>query len=81
MKLDTKAFALAGGVIWGLAMAICTIISLANGYASQFMGLMADIYPGYTVTVAGIFVGAIYGFLDAFIGGWIFAALYNKFLK
>jgi len=77
MTLNTKAFALAGGIMWGLIMAVLTIITLMSGYAVQFVNLMADIYPGYTATSTGIIIGAFYGFLDGFIGCYIFAWLYG----
>lgn len=81
MKLNAKALALASGILWGLGMALLTALSMMNGYAGQFLNLMAGVYPGYTISGIGIVVGAIYGFLDGFIGCYIFAWLYNKLAK
>ena len=69
---------LAGGILWGLGMVLCTCLSLWTGYATQFLMLMADIYPGYTISFEGIAIGLVYGFLDAFIGLVLFGWLYNK---
>jgi len=81
MKLNAKAFAMASGVIWGLLMFVTTLFAAMNGYATDFLLVMASVYPGFSLTYMGAFIGAIYGFIDGFIGGWVFAWLYNRFLK
>ena len=78
MKLNPKTFGLAGGIMWGVAMLIMTLVSMSSGYAGEMMDAMTKLYPGYTVTGGGAIVGLIWGFLDAFIGLYIFAWLYNK---
>jgi hypothetical protein len=77
MTLNAKNFGLAGGILWGLGMFILTLISLGTGYASEFLNLMGTVYIGYSITAVGSIVGLIYGFLDAFVGLWLFALLYN----
>lgn len=77
MQINSKCLGLAGGILWGLCMFGTTLISSATGYASGFMEMMAGIYPGYWVGVGGAFVGLVYGFLDGFIGLFVFAVLYN----
>ena len=79
--MNPKAFGMAIGVLWGLAMFLMTIINTMNGYASDFLIVMAGIYPGFSLTYFGAVIGAIYGFVDGFVGGWFFAWLYNKFVK
>ena len=79
--LNAKAFGLAGGIIWGAAMAFVTVLSLLFGYDGLMLNVFASIYPGFTVSWSGVFVGAIYGFVDAGIGCWLFAWLYNKLAK
>ena len=81
MKLNAKAFALAAGVLWGAGIALLTILSLMSGYAQDFLGAVAKLYPWYHVSVVGIVVGFIDGFLDGFIGCYIFAWLYNRWAK
>lgn len=71
----------AGGIIWGLCMFFTTIISMYTGYASQFLAILSDIYPGYTVSGWGCLIGLIYGFLDAFVGLFVLAWLYNKMTR
>jgi hypothetical protein len=76
--LNPKAFALAAGILWGVA---CLIMGLAAsyGYGTGFEKLFSTIYIGYSTTLGGSIIGGIWGFVDAFIGGYIFAWLYNKF--
>lgn len=68
---------LAGGILWGLSMFVCTILAIYTGYAVQFLDLMSSIYPGYTISWWGSLAGLIYGFLDVFIGLFLLGWLYN----
>jgi len=77
MRLNIKAFALTCGLIWGFGVFFLTwwlIILEGNAVEPYFL---CRIYRGYTVTPVGSLIGAIWGFLDAGIGGVIFAWLYN----
>jgi len=76
--LNCKKLGLAGGILWALAMFICTILALYIGYSAEFLALMATIYPGFTISWTGAFIGLIYGFIDAFVGFYLLAWLYNK---
>jgi len=79
MGLNPKSLGLAGGVLWGVSMFIMTLVSCYTGYGSMFLSLMADVYPGYEVSLFGSLIGLVYGFIDGFIGLFIFGWLYNKF--
>ena len=76
--LNARRLGLAGGILWGLSMFVCTLISLYTGYGTAWLNLMADIYPGYTISLIGSVIGLAYGFADAFIGFFLLAWLYNK---
>jgi len=80
-KLNVKAFALAGGILWGASMFILTWLEIA-GYGSVVASIMVkSYYIGYSVTPIGSVIGAVYGFVDAGIGCGIFALIYNKLCK
>tara|TARA_Y100000310_G_C20648970_1_gene798281 strand:- start:696 stop:953 length:258 start_codon:yes stop_codon:yes gene_type:complete len=81
MKLDAKNFGLAGGILWGAVFFITTLISTGTGYASAFLGVFVNLYPGYTITLLGSVIGLIYGFIDGFVGLFVLAWLYNKLSK
>lgn len=76
--LHPKKLGLAGGILWGFCMFICTVLALFTGYATQFLHIMASIYPGYTISWIGSFIGLLYGFADGFTGLYVLAWLYNK---
>jgi len=76
MKLSVKGFALAAGILWGLAVFVMTWISYLQGGGNTLIAL-ARMYIGYSVTPIGSFIGLIYGFFDGLIAGALFAWLYN----
>lgn len=81
MKLDAISFGVASGIIWGALIFISTFIALYTGYTKDFLVVMTNVYPGYTITPLGSLVGLIYGFIDLFIGGFLLAWIYNKIAK
>ena len=80
-RLDPKAFALASGILWAACLFTMTVISYSTGYAADFLNVVASIYPGYKITPTGSIIGAIYGFVDAFIGMYVLIWLYTYLRK
>lgn len=76
--VNAKNLGLAAGILWGISMFILTIAAVLTGYGTEWLELMGSIYMGYTISWMGSIVGLIYGFLDGFIGLYIFGWLYNK---
>ncbi len=85
MKLDVKALALTGGLIWGiLAMFLSGVANLIwSGYAQGFLDVMASVYPGYNATdgFGQVIIGTLYGLVDGAIAGALFAWVYNCFAQ
>ena len=84
MKLSVKGLAMASGILWGFAMLGTGLSNLVwGGYGQQFLQTMSSVYPGYHATrsIAEVIVGALYGAVDGFIAGAVFAWLYNQFAK
>ena len=84
MKFNTKGLALTSGILWGLAMLATGFANLIWGsYGQQFLQTMSSVYPGYHATrsIAEVIVGTLYGAVDGFIGGAVFAWLYNQFAR
>lgn len=79
--LNPKAFGLAGGILWGLAALIMGLWAAQGGPISDLVTWMGQFYKGFDATTQGAIIGGIWGFLDAGIGCWIFAWLYNRFNK
>ena len=78
MKLNIKAFGLTCGILWGLAVLLSTYWIIIIGSPGSTLALIQKFYFGYSVSWLGGIVGLIWGFVDGFICGAIFAWLYNK---
>jgi hypothetical protein len=78
MKWDTKRFAITGGIVWAVALFLTTLVSIWTGLFTNFLNVIASLYPGYNISYGGSVIGLLYGFLDVFIGVYIFAWVYKK---
>jgi hypothetical protein len=77
MKFNVKAFALTTGIFWGIGLLLITWwIILFEGTSCE-VTLIGYVYRGYSISIAGSFIGFAWGFVDGIIGGAIFAWLYN----
>ncbi len=84
MRLDPKALAMACGVLWGGALLLISLVNLAGpGYGGALLEFAASIYPGYhgPAGFGSVIVVTLYGLVDAAIGGFILAWLYNLFAR
>ena len=77
MKLDVKAFAITCGVLWGIGLFALTWWMIAFDGSTGEPTLIGKIYRGYNVSSAGSLIGLIWAVPDGFIGGAIFAWVYN----
>lgn len=81
-RMDKLAFAVATGTAAGLALFLATAWLVVKGgtVVGPHLRLLAQYFPGYTVTFHGSFVAFSYSFFWGFLGGWLFAYLRNFFL-
>jgi len=80
-KFNVWALAFTSGLWMGFGLFFITWwIILFDGAASGPIWI-SRIYRGYSVTPAGSFIGLIWAFCDWFVGGAIFAWIYNKLAK
>ena len=81
-KLDTKAVALALGIMWSLGILFISLLVLfTTSYLHNMVDFLSTVYLGYSLSFSGIITGMVWGFFDAAIGGFVFAWLYNKLTK
>ena len=45
------------------------------------LSLLGQFLPGYSVTVAGAFLGSFYAFVFGYCGGFLVARIYNKLAR
>jgi len=82
MRLSVKALAITMGILWGGCMLLVGIINLAApAYGLDFLRGMGSVYPGFFAsrTFGDALLGAVYGFVDGAIAGWLLGLLYNWF--
>ena len=80
MKLNKVAFAFATGIMWGAIVFLATWWIVIRGGTGEIISRLGRFYIGYTPSPSGSILGLIYAFVNAFVGGDIFAALYNAFV-
>lgn len=78
--LHKRALGMAVGTVVGLAIAVGTIGALVRPEASEFMSLLGNFFPAYTVSVPGAVVGLLWGMFCGFVLGWFTAFVRNLVL-
>jgi hypothetical protein len=77
MRLQTRAFAVASGFLAAGAIFLLTLLLLAAGGGSAPRPVLQAVLFGYSVSVQGAFIGAMWSFAYGFLSGAIFAFVYN----
>ena len=79
--LNLKAFGFAGGILWAIVGAWATLLAILGGGAAPF-DILDRIYLGWMIpSYPGMAFNAALCFVDAFVGGVVFAWLYNRLAK
>ncbi|HTN71592.1 MAG TPA: NAD(P)/FAD-dependent oxidoreductase [Methylomirabilota bacterium] len=78
-KLDRVALGLSLGTVSSILLFVVTLFLVLKGgdIVGPNLVLLANYFPGYTVTASGSVLGLTYGFVTGFLGGWSFAFLRN----
>jgi protoporphyrinogen oxidase len=78
-KLDRLALGVSLGLTAGLILCLATLTLVLKGGAvvGPNLALLAQYFPGYSVSAGGALVGSLYGFVAGFLGGWTLAFLRN----
>jgi hypothetical protein len=76
--LHKRAFGVAVGASGATLMALLTVVALISPRAKAFpLHLIREYFAGYTVSWPGVVVGALWGFVVAFVAGWFTAFCRN----
>ncbi len=77
MRLNPKAFGIAGGAVAAGAVFVGTLAVLAGTGDASVPPILARTLFGYEVSPAGAVIGAMWAYLYGFFGGAGFAFIYN----
>ena len=77
MKLNILSFAVTCGLFWGLGLFFLTWWIIAFDGATGDITFIGRVYRGYSITPVGSLFGLAWAIPDGFVGGLIFAWLYN----
>ena len=80
MRLQTRAFAAASGLLTGTVVLLWTFLLIPAGGSGSAPLLPRAILFGWDISVAGAFVGAMWAFAWGFLLGAAFAFAYNIIL-
>lgn len=80
-RLHVVGFGLALGLTWSLGMLCLGLMSYYFAWGTNIVVGLSDLYIGFTPTLLGSIVGALWGFVDMFIAGMIIALIYNFVAK
>ena len=76
--LHKRALGMAVGITAGLLVFVGTIFHLViHSHAEPNVGLLAEYFYGYSVSVQGAFIGLLWGFFTGFVAGWFLAFTRN----
>ena len=78
-RLHAGVLALVGAVLGGLVLFLMTVWLLLKGGSpvGPHLQLLAQYFPGYSVTWPGAFVGLAYGAAAGSAAAWLVGMLYN----
>lgn len=77
MRLNTLAFAFTCSLLWGFGVFLLAWWIMAFDGRGVDAGILGHIYRGFAITPMGSVIGLLYALVDGFVGGWLFAWLYN----
>jgi hypothetical protein len=75
--VDKRAFGAAIGVALAMTIAGVTLLDLVARDRWEGLALLAQYFPGYTVSLTGAVAGAAWGMAVGFVAGWLLAFVRN----
>lgn len=76
--LHKAAFGVATGTAGALVMSWLTLTVLLSNSDPVFpLGMLGQYFTGYDITWPGLVIGAMWGFVSAFVAGWFIALCRN----
>ena len=83
LRLNARAWGIAVGLLFGLAIFLATIVLVMKGgkTVGPHLALLGQYLPGYRVTLPGAFIGFVYLFVIGYGVGRIIGGVYNALAR
>jgi hypothetical protein len=75
-KIQPVPLGVAIGVLWAACVFFLGITAMFD-WGGGIVDVLGSLYIGYTASVLGAIIGAIWAFVDGLVGGVLVAWLYN----
>lgn len=79
-RLKSASFGLAVGLLLSFFAFLLVILATYIGYGIELVELMGTVYWGVEPTLIGALITLPWAFVDGFIGGFLLAWIYNRFV-
>ncbi len=81
-RLNARAWGIAFALVGGLGLLGATWILVLEGgtVVGPHLSLLANFFPGYSVTFVGGMIGFVYGFVGGYGIGRLIGVVYNRLL-
>jgi hypothetical protein len=81
-RLHGRAWGIAFGLLGGLGLLVATwtLVFIGGATVGPHLGLLANFFPGYTVTIGGGLIGFVYAFVAGYGFGRLIGTVYNRLL-
>ncbi len=80
-RINPSAFGLALGILWAGIAFLLVILATYTGYGTSVVELLETIFLGVEASWLGALIALPWAFADGFLGGFILAWLYNRFVN
>ena len=75
--LHKRAFGMAVGLTFAVLVFLVTVLAILKPGAPFFVPLLAQYFPGYSVSWTGALIGFAWAFVAFFVAGWFTAFVRN----
>jgi hypothetical protein len=79
-KLSVNALGVGVGAMWAVSVFFFGIAAMF-GWGVALVGPLSSLYIGFGASFLGAIIGAIWAFVDGYIGGAIIAWVYNRLAR
>jgi hypothetical protein len=79
--IGVLSFGVALGITNAIAVFLLGLTTALAGWGILVVQVLSTLYIGYEPTLLGAITGAVWAFVDAFIGGILLAWIYNKLVR